>query len=109
MREAVDVINDAIRENSKDKWFLYFLAFLFVIVGLGVIIHGVYSGNTSEKAIGIMASSLCYPSLHFARKIRQENITLRTLEIPLNNAKTAEGAAKMLQILMENVYLKKPA
>lgn len=108
MRTTTDVINDVLRENARGTWLLYLLTMSFVVVGLGVIAYSVLSaGSVGEGVIGAIASALCYPALHMARSIRQENIMIRTLEIPLNNASTAEDAAKMLQVLMEKVFLKR--
>jgi len=107
MRTTTDVINDAIKENSKQTALLYLFAFLFILAGFIIIGHGIYVDSLNEKVIGSIASIFCYPALHFARHVRIENITLRTLEIPLNNSDTSSEAAKMLEVLMKNVYSKK--
>lgn len=106
-RTTTDVINDAINENSRGTVLLYVLASAFVIVGLSVIAHSAFdSGSVGEGFVGAIASSLCFPALAFSRRIRQENIMIRTLEIPLSNAATADDAARMLQLLMEKVFLR---
>ena len=106
-RTTTEIIDQAIKENSKATWLLYIFATAFVIVGLGVIVHSTMAGNIGQGFVGAVASALCYPAINNVRSIRQENITLRTLEFPLSHASTEEGAANMLKQLMKNVFLKK--
>ena len=50
--------------------------------------------------IAAMARSparLFYPAMRKARRIREQNIAIRLLEIPLTNSRTAEEAARILQ------------
>lgn len=56
---------------------------------------------------GVADSALFWPAVRFADKTRRSNIMLRTLEIPLNRARTAEEAAEMLRRVFESHFSEK--
>src|SRR5271165_3094560 len=96
-RTAYEVISDAIRENRFSEYLLYFFSGAFVVCGLGVLIVSMLKGQDVTAIVGGVASALFYPAIREARKIRDKNMSIRLLEIPLNKASTAEEAAAALQ------------
>lgn len=102
-RTAKDVIDDAIRENNSAAWLLYGFAITFVMVGLAVLITGIVQGNNITSILGASASTMFWPSMSAARRIRKENIAIRLLEAPLSQSSTAEDAAGMLHHLVEKI------
>lgn len=98
-RTAKEVIDDAISENLTAAWIMYGFAILFVLVGLGVLVNGVITQNPTSSILGVVASSLFWPSMSAARRTRKENIAIRLLEAPLSRADTAKSASEMLHKL----------
>jgi hypothetical protein len=76
-RSAREVIDQAIRENRRSEWLLYFFAVLFVTVGLSVLVYGVARGEAVSTLAGLVSSALFWPAMTSARRTRKENIAIR--------------------------------
>jgi hypothetical protein len=68
----------------------------------------VFQGQQIIAASGAVATGLFYPAMRLARGIRQQNMAIRLLEIPLTNSRTAEEAAKILQEFFASTIPAKP-
>ncbi len=109
-RSAYDVINAAIRENRPNEYILYAFAILFVVLGTGAFIFFLWSRQFTLSIGAALESGLFYPAMREVHKIRTENQIIRMLEIPLNNAKTAdEAAASLHQVFKEEFQAGKGA
>jgi hypothetical protein len=96
MRTAEQVINQAITENRKLEYVLCGFSVTFVVAGVGLLVWFVAHGSAISGIGGIALNGLAWPAYHHTSKLRQQNLMLRMLEIPLSKARTAEEAAKML-------------
>jgi hypothetical protein len=102
-RSAQSVINQAIKENRAGEQLLYVFASILVGVGAVTILSGVvaifmgHSGGGIASLAGAIASSLFYPAIRQTREIREANIAIRMMEIPLSRASSAEEAARTIQ------------
>src|SRR5436305_11902185 len=102
-RTASEVIDQAIRENRRWETFVFILASIFVIVGIGLIIWSIMHDRPIMAVAGAVESTLFWPALHVAMQTRKANIILRLLEIPLGRSQTAIEAAEMLhEVLQQN-------
>jgi len=90
-----DVISQAIFENRFAERLLYIFAVLFVIAGLLVLVWGMLQGTFVALA-GVLESVLFVPAVELARRIREQNLALRLLEIPLRKTRSADEAAQVL-------------
>jgi hypothetical protein len=106
-RTANDVINQAIHENRFGEQLLYLFSSATFVIGLVVLGFGAYSGKMLTATLGTVASVMFYPAMRLAKKIREQNLAIRLLEIPLNNSKTAEEAAKVLREFFESTITRK--
>ncbi len=102
-RPAKDIIDEAIAENRTASNLMYLFAFLFVSVGLAVLVVGVIQENLISGGLGAIASLLFWPSMTAARRTRRENIAIRLLEAPLTRADTARDASDMLSSLLNDI------
>ena len=102
-RTPKQVIDQAISDNKASEYLLYFLAFLFATVGLGILSFGVYRENTISSIAGVVASSFFWPAMSSARRTRKECIAIRLLEDPLSRADTASEAADTIRQVVEYV------
>lgn len=96
-KSARDVIDLAIKENRRVERLFYYLAIAFTTSGLTTLILGALFDNAYITVAGCVVSFIAWPMISHARKIRQENIAIRLLEIPLLRASTAAEAARALQ------------
>ena|SRR5947209_616560 len=96
MRTAEEVISHAIKENRLPEYMLYVFAAIFVLTGEILIGWSIYHGYAISTVGGVALNALAWPAFRETRQIRQENLMLRMLEIPLSKARTTEEAAKML-------------
>ena len=103
------VIDQAIRENRRPEWICYGIAITLVLGGLFTLIWGTVSGAAIATVVGAVATSLFYPALSAARQIREDNIAVRLLEIPLSEAKTAEDAARTLNEAFTKLFVERKA
>jgi hypothetical protein len=60
-------------------------------VGVGVLIMGAYHGQQVIAASGAVASTLFYPAMRLARRVREQNMAIRLLEIPLTLDQLQDG------------------
>jgi hypothetical protein len=104
MRSANDVIDQAIRENRGGEILIYTYTVLIVLTGLGLIIGSMIQKQPIMSLAGAAENVLLWPAFRAAERIRNIKIALRMLEIPLNMAKTAEEAAKMLKQVFERHF-----
>jgi hypothetical protein len=100
-RTATDVIEHAINENRLGEHLLYLFSCTAFFAGLAVLGYGVYSAQSLSAILGTVANVKFYPSMRLAKSIRDHNMAIRLLEIPLNNSKTAEEAAQLLRQFFE--------
>jgi hypothetical protein len=96
MRTAAEVITEAIAENRVPEYLLYAFAIIFVITGEFLIVWSVFHGLGLDTVAGVALNGLAWPAYGYTRKLRQENLMLRMLEIPLSKSQTAQEAANML-------------
>ncbi len=107
-RTATEIINQAIHENRFGERLLYLFSCPTFFVGIGALVTGVYQGQQVIAASGAVATTLFYLAMRLARGIREQNMAIRLLEIPLTNSKTAEEAAKILQEFFASTIPSKP-
>lgn len=96
-RNPREIIDNALSENRLGEGFCYFLVLLFAGGGVTALLVGAFRGEGVVALSGAVGAGLFWPALHYARAIRQQNINLRMLEIPLSMATTAKAAAAALQ------------
>jgi hypothetical protein len=101
-RTANEVIDEAIKENKLGEYLLYLFSCTTFFVGIAALGVGAYNGERLTASLGTVASVMFYPAMRLAKKIREQNVAIRLLEIPLNNAKTAEEAALVLKAFFES-------
>jgi hypothetical protein len=106
-RTANQVIDQAIKENRLGEYLLYLFSCTTFFVGIAALGIGAYNGEKLTASLGMVASAMFYPAMRLARKIREQNVAIRLLEIPLNNAKTAEEAALVLKAFFESTITNK--
>jgi hypothetical protein len=104
MRTAKEVIDQAIKDNRLPEYLLYTFACLFVLTGEVLIGNAIYNKTTLTAIVGTALNGLAWPAYQMTRRIRQENLMLRMLEVPLSIAETADEAAKMLTEAFENHF-----
>lgn len=97
--EACDRPSDAIRENRGASILCYALVILFAVTGVAVLIGGAFAREGLVSLAGSVASILFWPALNQARQIRELNLTIRLLEIPLSRAENANEAADALRVV----------
>jgi hypothetical protein len=107
-RTPNEIINQAINENRFGERLLYLFSCTTFFVGVGVLVAGAYQGQQVIAASGAVASALFYPAMRLARRIREQNMAIRLLEIPLTNSRTAEEAAKILEEFFASTIPSKP-
>jgi hypothetical protein len=98
-RTAKIVIDQAIRENRWASTLCYALVILFAVVGVAVLIAGAFAREGLVSLAGSIASMLFWPALNQARQIRELNLSIRLLEIPLSRADNAKEAADALRVV----------
>jgi len=103
-RAAEDVINQAIKENRVPEFILYEMLIAFVFVGIGIIVWSFASSHAWVAVAGAALDGLAWPAYKETKRVRQENLMLRLLEIPLSKARTADEAATMLTERFASLY-----
>ena len=98
-RTAKLVIDQAIRENRGASILCYVLVILFAVTGVAVLIGGAIAREGLVSLAGSVASTLFWPALNQARQIRELNLSIRLLEIPLSNTDNAKEAADALRVV----------
>lgn len=98
-RTPRQVIDQAIRENWWASALCYTLVIVFVLAGLGVLIGGAVAREGLVSLAGSVASVLFWPALNNARAIRELNLSIRLLEIPLSRSSNAKEAADALRLV----------
>lgn len=86
------VINEAIRESAPYDAICWWGLVIFGLTGVVTMLGGVITGNAWIGAVGTVPSVLCWPTISYALSIRRANVTLRLLELALNNADSASEA-----------------
>lgn len=109
MRTAKDVIDQAIRDNRVPEYLLYTFASIFVVLGTALIAFAFYNKALTNVFAGVVLDGLAWPAVRMTREIRQQNLMLRMLEVPLSKAKTADEAAKMLTETFGNQFKLSPS
>lgn len=109
-RAPKQVIDQAIRDNKAGERLLYFYSVSIALVGLAVLVWGVYKESNVLPIVGACMSGLFIPAVRLARSIRRENIAIRLLEAPLSLAETATEAASTLnQFFLDTFNSKRPS
>jgi hypothetical protein len=98
-RTPREVIDQAIQENRWASALCYTLVIVFVLAGLGVLIGGAFAREGLVSLAGSVASILFWPALSNARAIRELNLSIRLLEIPLSRSGNAKEAADALRVV----------
>lgn len=96
-RTISEVIDLAIQESRLPTYLLYGFSVIFVGTGVSLIAWSIVHQQPFMTVLGVVDSALFWPAMKYADKTRRSNIMLRTLEIPLSQAKTAKEAAEMLK------------
>ena len=78
------------------EYLLYVFACLFVLTGEALIGFALYNRNSVAAVAGVALNGLAWPAYYATRAIREVNMVLRMLEVPLAKVKTADEAASML-------------
>ena len=108
-RTAKAVIDQAIRENRWASFLCYALVILFAVTGLTVLIGGALAREGLVSLAGSVASTLFWPALSQARQIRELNLSIRLLEIPLSSTDNAKEAADALRVVfLQRFHVKEP-
>jgi hypothetical protein len=101
-RTAGEVIGQAIKENQFGERLLYLFSCASFFAGLAVLGYGIYHAQSLTAILGTVANLMFYPAMRLARSIRDQNMAIRLLEIPLNNSRTVEEAATVLKEFFES-------
>lgn len=109
MRTAKEVIDQAIKDNRGPEYLLYTFASIFVLLGSALIIAAIYNKASINAIAGVALNGLAWPAVQMTREIRQQNLMLRMLEVPLLKANTAAEAAKMLTETFVNHFKPLPS
>jgi hypothetical protein len=105
-RTPEQVINAAIVENKKWEWMCYFMAIGFGMTGLGAIWFGVWY-NHQWATIGGSMSGLTFAwVLHKSIETWRANLTLRMLELSLNDSKELRATLAALREVYLSHYKK---
>jgi hypothetical protein len=96
-RPAREIIDQAISENQINERLLYAFSSVFVMIGTLAICWGVVRNVGLATIGGMVSSTLFLPAMQMARRIREQNIALRLLEVPLDRSESAEEAARLLR------------
>jgi hypothetical protein len=107
-RTAKEVIDQAITENRVNEYLLYGFAIVFVLSGVTALICGMIWEAGVVALAGGIGSSLFFPAMYLAHKIRRENIAIRLLEAPLSKAETSDEAANALREFFIAALVRKP-
>ncbi len=97
IRPARELIDQAIGENRFNERLLYAFAILFVVIGAFAICWSIVVNVGLATIAGSVSSILFWPAMQMARRIREQNIALRMLEVPLDRSQTAEEASRLLR------------
>jgi hypothetical protein len=103
-RTAKEVIDQAIHENRPGEYLLYLFSCTTFLVGIATLGTGAYNGEALTAGLGTVASVMFYPAMKLAKRIREQNVAIRLLEIPLNGAHTAAEAALVLKEFFQSTY-----
>lgn len=106
-RSSKEVIDDAIRENTKAEWIMYVISLVIVAAGVFLLIKGAIDKSPLEATSGAVASALFIPAMRYTRQIRKENIAIRLMEAPLSRVDTAQEASQMLSLIAKDIMIEK--
>jgi hypothetical protein len=107
-RTISEVIDLAVQESRMPTYLLYTFSVIFVGTGVTLIFWSITHDQPLITVLGVLDSALFWPAMKHADKTRRSNIMLRTLEIPLSQAKTAKEAAEMLKRSFEAHFSEEP-
>src|ERR1700677_4977831 len=110
MRTTTDVIDQAIKENRIPEYLLYGFAIVILLTGEYLIGWSVYYHYPFGALGGVAMNGLVWPAYNETKRIRKENLLLRTLEIALGKAETSKEAATILtEVFAQHFQAEKPA
>ncbi len=105
-RTPREVIDQAIREGRPGLW----LAYVSIVVSLCGGVFGLLEASRNQQplvaVLGGLLSTCIWPSMQHALKVRHQNVALRLLEIPLNQAQSSAEMAKLLQDFFREAYFR---
>ena len=90
------MIDEAIRETWVWERVCLGFTITFGILGVVLLVIGAIRGDAGITGPGVGAAVLLAPTLWAAVRIRERNIRVRLLEIPLQKAKTAKEMAEII-------------
>jgi len=95
-RTPKDVIDGALKETAGWEWICWYGCIASGIVGLAAVVVGFCRGDAWVGLTGAIPGAGVFGLMRYAAAIRKENISLRLMELALNNTKTAEDATRVL-------------
>lgn len=107
-RTTTDIIRETIRQNRFGEYLLYSIAINMIAIGSAAMIVGMIRGQGLVGLAGGIESALFYPAMRSARRIREQNIAIQLLEIPLSIATTSKQAAEILNNFFQSTYRNQP-
>ncbi len=106
-RTPSEVIDQAVEEGR----FGVLMAYLAIVVALCGGVTGIVQAILTQQPLWVVGGGILgswiWPALRYALKIRQENLALRLLEIPLNQTQSAREAAQLLQDFFRESFFRK--
>lgn len=98
------MIDQAIAENRFGERICYSLAILFALAGVAVLGCGIWLGQGLLALAASIPGALLWPALREARRIREKNLAIRLLEVPLSKPHTADEAAKLVSEMFKTLF-----
>jgi|GEM_PF-5623471 len=92
VRTPKEVIDAAIRENTKWDWARYTMALLFTITAIGSLAWGVWYNQGWPVVGGATATGGAWMMIRHLSAIWKANTALRMIELSLSDKRTAKDA-----------------
>ena len=101
------MINEAIRESAGWDTICRCAVVLFGLTGAVTILVSLWTGNALGGFVGAISASLCWPCIHYASTIKQSNVSLRMLELALDQVESADQARDAINKAFASHYVRK--
>lgn len=105
-RTPQEAIDQAIREGRPGLY----LAYVSIVISLCGGVFGLWEASRNQQPLvailGGVLSACVWPALQHALKVRQQNVALRLLEIPLNQARSADEMAGLLREFFREAFFR---
>jgi hypothetical protein len=103
-RTPKEVIDEAIRENTKLSWLGLVMALSFSLTAIGSLVWGVWSNQAWPIIGGAAATAGAWGVVHLLLALRKANMALRLVELSLSDPRTAGAAlADLLAVYREQI------